>query len=113
MLEAVLSDDATLSELGLKIAVDLTKAVIAGVAGYLAGAALTAAGIACLPLAGAIVVGVAVGFVLDYFVPTDKIVAAMQGFSDSLLNKAARLLNEIERQILWQIWPHHAIPFPY
>jgi hypothetical protein len=100
-LEAVLTDDQMLrDELGFTILADIGKAALAGLAGYLVGAALLATGVACLPLAGAIVVGIAVSAVLDHYFPTKEIAKAMEDYIDDLSRTYERWNYQIERNFI-------------
>ena len=118
VLEAVLNDKSLLEkELGFTILVDVSKAAISGIVGFLSGAALVSMGApVILPIAAGIIIGIVVGKVLDSEFPTDKIVQAMteyyDGLTESIMSQGARFLRDIERQILWQVWPHGQIPFP-
>jgi hypothetical protein len=86
--------------LGFTLTADVVKAVVAGVAGFLAAAGLTAAGVACAPVVlGGIVVGFAVGVGLDYSFPTPEIVQAMNRAYEGLLERGGSYLYEIERSI--------------
>lgn len=119
VLEAVLDDKQLLeAELGFKILTNVSKAVISGLAGFLAGISVAAMGApVILPIAAAIVVGIVVGQVLDNVFPTEEIVAAMVSYYEDLtksaLDKGARWLHQLEREILWMVWPHQTIPFPF
>ena len=63
-------------------AIDLAKVGISTVAGTLAGILLTATGLAVLPFAGAVLVGLVVGYGLDYFFPTKQLVKMMENQFD-------------------------------
>jgi hypothetical protein len=117
VLEAVLEDkDLLQKELGFTILVDVSKAVISGIAGFLVGAAFAASAPVVVAIAAGIIAGIAVGVLLDKVFPTDKIVAAMVTYYEELRESAlaygARWLHQLEREILWRIWPHRTIPFP-
>jgi hypothetical protein len=74
--------------------VDVGKVGISSLAGLLAGTLLTLTGVAVLPLAGAILVGVAVGLSLDYFYPTKDIVKLMEKKISQMWGQTKRILEE-------------------
>lgn len=74
--------------------VDVGKVAISSLAGFLAGALLTFTGVAVLPFAGAILVGVAVGLSLDYFYPTKDIVKLMEKKISQMWGEAKRMMEE-------------------
>lgn len=115
VLQFILDDKDLLSrELGFTLLVDIGKSGIASLCGFIAGAALTAAGApVVVPIAAGIVLAIVVGKALDDAVPTDQLVKAMEDYFDDLFARMGRYLNDLERQILWMVWPHHAMAFPY
>lgn len=75
-------------------AVDVGKVALSSLAGYLAGVALAATGIAVLPFAGAVLVGVAVGLGLDYFFPTKDLAKTMEKWIRKMREEAKRIWEE-------------------
>lgn len=78
-------------------AIDVGKVAFASLASYMAGVALTATGIAVLPFAGAILIGVAVGIGLDYFFPTKELAKMMEKWLGKRWGEAQRLWEELRQ----------------
>jgi hypothetical protein len=124
IFEYVMNDTETLADLGVQVATDLTKAAIAGIVGYAVGALLAttsiAAGIAILPLAGAVAVGIAVGLGLDYVDQKLEITKRLQKYVNDQVGELQLSFSQGMRNILIQLWnmstvgtPAEGIPSPY
>lgn len=116
LVDSILRDEAFLTqELGFKIAANVGKAALSGLAGFVASALV--AGIAgapvVAPIAAGILVGLAVSYALNKVAPTDKIVEAMKKYRDGLKQRVNRFFYQLEREIMWRVWPHGQAPFPY
>jgi hypothetical protein len=115
VLEAVLDDKDWLStEVELTVLSDMTKQTIGAVAGYVAAALLSVAGApVCVPIAAGIVIALAVSSALDSYYPRTKLVEGIRDYYDNLMDQGGHLLQDFERALLWQVWPHGEVPFPY
>lgn len=107
VLQYILDDQKTMSDLIGTTATDLVKVGLATAIAGLAGAATaTVTTLAAGPLIVAIAVGVAVGFTLDaldrQFSVTEKLIKALDELSDSTFGEAARAINQLENTLRWQ-----------
>ncbi len=107
ILECILRDHVTMSQAIGHVASDLIKvgisALISAIAGLMVGAFTT---VAVVPIAVTIVVGIftglAVGAIVNHYGLTDKLVAALEKYSDELEQKAGSLLHDAERELMWR-----------
>jgi hypothetical protein len=119
VLESILDDKELLRvELGFTILTSISKATLGSIAGIIAGAVVSVAGAPVVwPIVAGIVVGIYVGNKLDEVYPTEKIARALTDYynklNESIVSRGARALQQLEREILWRVWPHHVTPFPY
>ena len=107
ILNHILSDQQTMTQLIGRTATDLIKVGVAAAIAALAATAVAAATtLVAGPLIVAIVVGLAVGLALDaldkQFGVTDALVKAMDEAFDSTVGEFARQLNKVERHLRWQ-----------
>jgi hypothetical protein len=108
ILNYLLSDRQTMSDLIGTTATDLAKV---GIASAVASAAATATAalttIAAGPIVVAIAIGIATAFALDAldkkFGVTDALVDALDKAYDSTFGEFGRQLNQVERHLNWQI----------
>lgn len=119
VLESILDDKELLRvELGFTILTSISKATIGSIAGFVVGAALSVASLPVVwPISAGIVVGIYVGNKLDEVYPTETIAQALTDYykklNESIVSRGTRALQQLEREILWRVWPHHVTPFPY
>lgn len=107
ILECILRDQATLSQIIGHVASDLIKvgisSLISAIAGLIAGTFTT---IAVVPIAVTIVVGIFTGLAVEaldnHYGLTDKLVAALEEMSDELEQKAGSILHDAERELMWR-----------
>lgn len=107
ILNHILSDQQTMTQLVGRTATDLVKVGVAAAIASLAATAVAAATtLVAGPLIVAIIVGVAVGMALDaldrQFGVTDALIKAMDEAFDSTVGEFARQLNKVERHLRWQ-----------
>jgi len=103
----VLEDKELLTrELGFTLTVDLTKDMIASIAGAIGVIGLSVILPTAWPILGGIFVGIAVGATLDHFCPTEKIVAAMNDKYEGLLREGGRFMYRLEGEI----YKYYAFP---
>ena len=100
IIDYFLRDEATLSELGVKMFVDLTKTVISTAIGTVA--AMLAAGASApiiVPLGVAIAVGVAVSLGLDYLDKKFELSKKLQAWVDEQVAEANRTLEDLRARV--------------
>jgi len=107
ILNHILSDQQTMTQLIGKTATDLVKVgVAAAIASLTATAVAAATTLVAGPLIVVIIVGLAVGLALDaldkQFGVTDALIKAMDKAFDSTVGEFARQLNKVERHLRWQ-----------
>ncbi|WP_404365563.1 hypothetical protein [Marinobacter sp.] len=105
VLQYLLDEEATLTQLIGRTATDLTKIGLATLVGsgaaFAAGAVTT---VAAGPLIAAVAVGVATGFTLDYldgkFGVTNALIAAMETAHDRTIGEVSRQVYRFERSLI-------------
>ncbi len=107
ILECILRDHATMSQVIGHVASDLIKvgisSLISAIAGMVVGSFTT---IAIFPIIAVIALGVFTGIVLEsidtQYGLTDKLVAAIEKCRDEVEQKAGSLLHDAERELMWR-----------
>jgi hypothetical protein len=104
IMQEVLTDHVSLARLGVKVASDIAKAILASVAGALAGVVLVTAGApVVITFVFVVAVGTLAGMTLDYYDEKYKItktaVARMMAFEDDVKAKIDRTEREINRDV--------------
>jgi len=108
VLNYILSDQQTMSQMIGTTATDLVKVGAASaIASIAATAAATLTTLAAGPIVVAIVVGVATALALDaldkQFGVTDALIKALDDAYDNTVGEFGRQLNQVERRLKWQI----------
>ncbi len=107
ILECILNDQTTMSQVIGHVASDLIKvgisALLSSLVGIAVGSVIT---VAVVPIFVTIFMGVIVGGALEridsQYGLTDKLVAVLEKYSNELEQKVGRTLHESERELMWR-----------
>lgn len=107
ILECILKDHTTMSQVIGHVASDLIKvgisSLISAIVGLAVGSVIT---VAAIPIIVTIGVGILTGWALEAFDTqyglTDKLVAALEKYRDQMEQTAGSILHDAERELMWR-----------